>query len=438
MTWYRQAGTPELVCEVAYDARAKPADLTVRQVLNPTPGQPTKKPLHIPVRLGLLGGNGRDLDLTLASGQALAGGVLEVRKRTERFRFRDVPSKPVPSLLRELSAPVNLTIERTDAELQFLMANDSDLFNRWQAAQDYATRVLTEAVAARRRKERARQPEGFIEALGVTLSDASLEPDYRAQFLVLPSESDLARIIGHNVDPLAIHQAREALYKAIGARLYEAFLDVYRDMQVRAPYSPAPEQAGRRNLRNVALGYLTSRGRPEDIARAATHFAGSTNLTDESAGLSVLASLNKPERAEALGRFYERWKGDHLVIDSWFTCQAIAPLASSLATVRKLTRDPLFSMKNPNKVRALIGAFAWGNPVNFNRPDGKGYEFVADRVLELDAFNPQIAARLLSAFRSWKGLESVRRQAARKALQRIAKAKPLSTDAFEIVTKTLE
>jgi aminopeptidase N len=438
MTWYRQAGTPELVCEVAYDARAKTADLTFRQVLNPTPGQPTKKPLHIPVRLGLLGGNGRDLDLTLASGQALAGGVLEVRKRTERFRFRDVPSKPVPSLLRELSAPVNLTIERTDAELQFLMANDSDLFNRWQAAQDYATRVLTEAVAARRRKERARQPEGFIEALGVTLSDASLEPDYRAQFLVLPSESDLARIIGHNVDPLAIHQAREALYKAIGARLYEAFLDVYRDMQVRAPYSPAPEQAGRRNLRNVALGYLTSRGRPEDIARAATHFAGSTNLTDESAGLSVLASLNKPERAEALGRFYERWKGDHLVIDSWFTCQAIAPLASSLATVRKLTRDPLFSMKNPNKVRALIGAFAWGNPVNFNRPDGKGYEFVADRVLELDAFNPQIAARLLSAFRSWKGLESVRRQAARKALQRIAKAKPLSTDAFEIVTKTLE
>jgi aminopeptidase N len=438
MTWYQQAGTPELECEVAYDARTKTADLTFRQVLNPTPGQPTKRPLHIPVRLGLLGGNGQDLDLTLASGEPLAGGVLEVKKRTEKFHFRDVPSKPVPSLLRGFSAPVNLTIERTDAELQFLVANDSDLFNRWQAAQDYATRVLVEAVTARRKKERAPQPKGFIEALGVTLSDASLEPDYRAQFLVLPSESDLARIIGHNVDPLAIHQAREALYKAIGTRLYEGFLDVYRDTEVRSPYSPEPEQAGRRNLRNVALGYLTSRGRPEDIARAATHFAKSTNLTDESAALSVLASFNKPERAEALARFYERWKGDHLVIDSWFTCQAIAPLASSLATVRKLTRDPLFSMKNPNKVRALIGAFAWGNPVNFNRPDGKGYEFVADRVLELDAFNPQIAARLLSAFRSWKGLEPVRRQAARKALQRIAKAKPLSTDAIEIVTKTLE
>jgi aminopeptidase N len=438
MTWYRQAGTPELVCEVAYDARAKTADLTFRQVLSPTPGQPTKKPLHIPVKLGLLGGNGQDLDLTLASGEPLVGGVLEVTKRTERFRFRDVPSKPVPSLLRELSAPVNLTIERTGAELEFLIANDSDLFNRWQAAQDYATRVLIEAVAARRKKERKAQPRGFIDALGVTLSDAGLEPDYRAQFLVLPSEADLARIIAHNVDPLAIHQAREALYKAIGTRLHTAFLEVYREMEVRAPYSPEPGQAGRRNLRNVALGYLTSRGRPEDIARAAAHFAKSTNLTDETAALSVLASLNKPERADALARFYERWKGDHLVIDSWFSCQALSPLSSSLATVRKLTRDPLFSMKNPNKVRALIGAFAWGNPVNFNRPDGKGYELVADRVLELDAFNPQIAARLLSAFRSWKGLESVRRAAARKALQRIAKSKPLSTDVFEIVTKTLE
>ena len=438
MTWYQQAGTPELACEIDYDARAKTADLTFRQVLDPTPGQPTKKPVHIPVRLGLLGGNGQDLDLTLASGEPLANHVLEVRKRTERFRFRDVPSKPVPSLLREFSAPVNLTIERTDTELEFLMANDSDLFNRWQAAQDYATRVLIGAVAARRRKERAPQPKGFVEALGVTLSDASLEPDYRAQFLVLPSESDLARSIGRDVDPLAIHQAREALCRAIGTRLYATFLDIYRDMEIGEPYSPAPEQAGRRNLRNVALGYLTRRGGPEDIARAATHFATSTNLTDETAALGVLASLNKPERADALARFYDRWKGDHLVIDSWFACQATAPLASSLATVKKLTHDPLFSMKNPNKVRALIGAFAWGNPLSFNRPDGKGYEFVADRVLELDAFNPQIAARLLSAFRSWRALEPARRQVARKTLQRIAKAKALSTDVFEIVTKTLE
>jgi aminopeptidase N len=438
MTWYEQAGTPELVCALDYDADARTADLTIRQVLRPTPGQPTKKPLHIPLRLGLLGGNGQDLDLKLASGEPPPNGLIEVRRRTEKFRFRDVASKPVASLLRAFSAPVNFTIDRTDAELQFLMANDSDLFNRWQAAQDYATRVLVEAVAARRRNEPAPQPKGFMEALAVTLANDGLEPGYRAQFLMFPSESDLARVIGHDVDPMAIHKARNALHKAIGTRLHAAFLDIYRAMETRVPYSPASEQAGRRTLRNVALAFLTSRARPEDIARAAAHFAESANLTDETAALSILSNFNLPERTAALARFYERWKGDHLVIDSWFACQATSRLASSLATVKRLTRHPLFSIKNPNKVSALIGAFAWGNPVNFNRPDGQGYDFVAERVLEIEAFNPQIAARLLSAFRSWKILEPGRRQAARKALQRIARTKPLSPDVFEIVSKTLE
>ncbi len=226
--------------------------------------------------------------------------------------------------------------------------------------------------------------------------------------------------------------------KAVGTRLHDAFCEVYRRMEVKGPYSPAPKPAGQRALRNVALGYLTSRGRPEDIARAAAHFQQSRNLTDETAALSMLSELNAPERTEAFDRFYERWKDDHLVIDSWFAYQAVSPLASSLATVKKLTRHPLFSMKNPNKVRALIGTFAMGNPVNFNRPDGRGYDFVADRVLELDGFNPQIAARMLSAFRSWKALEPQRRRVAKKTLQRIAKTKRLSHDVFEIVSKMLE
>lgn len=438
MTWYEQAGTPELQCRLDYDPRAKTADLTVHQQLPPTPGQPKKKPLHIPLKLGLIDGDGRELDLKLASGKRLANGLLELRKRTERFRFRDIDAKPAVSLLREFSAPVNVSIDRSDAELQSLMADDSDLFNRWQAAQDYAARVLMEAVAARRRKEPTRQPKAFIDALARTLANDNLEPGYRAQFLVPPSESDLARVIGRDVDPLAIHKARDALCRAIGTRLHAAFAEVYRRMESRGPYSPAPDQAGRRALRNVALGYLTNRARPEDIARAAAHFSQGANLTDETAALAILANFNLPERAAALARFYERWNRDHLVIDSWFGVQATSRLASSLATVKKLTRHPLFSIKNPNKVRALIGAFAWGNPVNFNRPDGQGYGFVADRVLEIDAFNPQIAARLLSAFRSWKVLEPVRRQAAKKTLQRIARTKRLSHDVFEIVSKTLD
>jgi aminopeptidase N len=438
MTWYSQAGTPELVCQLKYDARNKTADLTVAQVLPPTPGEAKKKPLQVPLRLGLLGGNGQDIALTLASGKRLQDGVIEVTKRTETFRFRDVPSKPVPSLLRGFSAPANLTIQLSDADLQFLMANDSDLYNRWQAAQDYATRVLVEAVKTLRAGGKPEKPKAFVAALGVSLDDESLDPGCRAQFLFLPSESDLARIIGRDVDPLAIHNARKDLRKTIGTMLYESLADAYRKHEVKGPYSPAPEAAGKRALRNAALGFLTCRGKAEDVARLAAHFANARNATDEVSALSMLSELRSPERAKAFDRFYERWKGDHLMIDNWFAYQAAAPLPSALATVGKLTKHPLFSIKNPNKVRALVGTFAMANPVNFNRPDGRGYDFLADRVLEIDAFNPQVAARLLSAFRSWKALETERRRQAKKTLQRVAASKPLSHDVQEIVGKMLE
>ena len=438
MTWYAQAGTPEVACSLKYDARARMAELTLAQSQAATPGEPKKKPLHIPIKLGLIDGEGRDIDLTLANGERVADGLIELRRKSEKFRFTAVASPPVASLLRGFSAPVNLAMERSDAELAFLMACDSDLFNRWQAAQDYAARVLTGTVSAQAAKERMPSPKAFIEALAVTLANRDVAPGYLAQFLMLPSENDLARIIGADVDPLAIHRARKALRKAIATRLYEPLADIYRRMETPGPYSPGAEPSGRRALRNVALGSLASRGKPEDVARAATHFAESRNLTDETAGLEILSEIDAPERVAALARFYERWKGDHLVIDNWFRCQAVSPLPGTLANVRRLTRHPLFSIKNPNKVRALIGAFATANPVNFNRPDGRGYDFVADRVLELDTFNPQIAARMLSTFRGWRMLEPVRRAAARATLQRVAKAKPLSNDVFEIVSRVLE
>jgi aminopeptidase N len=286
--------------------------------------------------------------------------------------------------------------------------------------------------------KRPATPKAFIDALSLILTDEALAPGYRAELLYLPSESDLARIVGRDVDPLSIHRARSFLRKAIGTRLHETFSEFYGRMAVKGTYSPAPGPAGRRALRNVSLGYLTSRGQPDDIVRTVRHFEQSRNLTDETAALAMLSELNAPERVGAFEQFYERWKDDHLVIDSWFAYQAASPLASSLATVKKLTRHPLFSMKNPNKVRALVGTFAMANPVNFNRPDGRGYEFVADRVIEIDTFNPQIAARILSAFRSWKALEPERRKVAKKTLQRIAKTKPLSHDVIEIVSKMLE
>jgi aminopeptidase N len=438
MLWYSQAGTPELVCRLKYEPRKRTAELKIQQFLHPTPGQPHKKPLHIPVRLGLLGPDGEDLPLKLASGEALHGDLLELRKRSETFRFSDVPTAPVPSLLRGFSAPANLTVDLSDADLGFLMAHDRDLYNRWQAAQDYAMRVLLGGVRRTRAGRRPERPLGFVKALAVTLTDDGLEPAYRAQFLVLPSEGEIARVIARDVDPAAIHKARTYLRRTIGAMLASELSAAYRRFEVKGPYSPAPEPAGRRALRNAALAYLTARCGKEDIARAAQHFARARNLTDEIAALALLADVRSPERIKAFDRFYERWKHDHVVIDYWFALQANSALPSSLGVVRKLTRHPLFSLKNPNKVRAVIGTFAASNFVNFNRADGEGYKFIAERVLEIDAFNPQIAARILSAFRSWKALESVRRQAAKQTLQRIAKAKPLSRDVYEIVSKMLE
>ena len=242
------------------------------------------------------------------------------------------------------------------------MANDSDLYNRWQAAQDYATRVMIAGVAGLRDGKRPAKPSAFVAALGVTFCDPQLEPGYRAQFMLLPSENDIARIIGRDVDPLAIHKARDQLRKAIGTRHAAALADIYREYELKGPYSPQPEAAGKRALRNAALGYLAARGTAEDIARLAAHFAGARNATDEVSALAMLAEVRSPERDKAFERFYERWKGDHLVIDNWFAYQAASSLPTTLATVKRLTRHPLFSIKNPNKVRALIGTFAVGQP----------------------------------------------------------------------------
>ncbi|RTL62070.1 MAG: aminopeptidase N [Hyphomicrobiales bacterium] len=438
MTWYAQAGTPELVCDFKYDARAKTAELHVEQVLRATPGETKKKPLHIPLRLGLLGFDGKDLPLVLANGEAVADGLIEITKRAQTFRFKDVPERPVPSLLRGFSAPLNLAIDLSDDDLRFLMAHDSDLYNRWQAGQDYAARVMIAAVKALQAGAKPDKPTAFVKALGATVANEALDPGYRAQFIVLPSEGDLARMIGANVDPSAIYKARKALRKAIGTGLGDLLEKLYDGMADTGPYSPLAAAAGRRALRNAALGLLAQRGKPEDVARVARHFAKAGNATDEVTALGILSEIKGPEREKAFDRYHARWKGDHLMIDHWFAYQAASPLPGTLADVKKLTRHELFSIKNPNKVRALIGTFAAGNSVNFNRADGKGYAFVADRVLEIDRFNPQVAARLLSAFRSWKTLEPERQAKAKAALATIAESKPLSSDVFEIVTKMLE
>ena len=438
MNWYNQPGTPELVCSLKYDARTKTATLDVEQILGQSPGFPRKKPLHLPLKIGLIGANGQDIPLHLTNGREVPDGVLEMTKRKERWTFRDVPSRPVASLLRGFSAPVNLTVNHSERQIEFLMTHDSDEFNRWQATQDYAMRILIGAVRALRKGQRPIRPDGFLGALAAMLGETDLEPTYLAQVLAVPSESDVARVMARDVDPALIHRARRWLRKAIGTQLGNHLTEIYDRGSGARRFSPDARSAGERALRIAALSLLAARGQPADIERAARHFREARNATDEIGALAILSTLTGPERADAFDRFYARWKNDHLVLNSWFGFQAAAPLSTTLRTVKQLTAHPKFSMRNPNNVYALIGTFAGSNPLQFNRPDGKGYDFVAGKILELDKTNPQVAARMLGAFRSFRTLEIGRRRMALRALQQIASTPDLSNDVHEIVSKILD
>ena len=437
MRWYTQSGTPELACSLDYDAHAKTARLSVSQVVPSTPGQTKKEPMLIPLKVGLIGSNGDELPLRL-NGGTLADGLLEVTSREQVFEFRDIPAPPTPSLLRGFSAPVRLTTSLDPDKIEFLMIHDSDPFNRWQAAQTYATNLLTSAVRDGRSLERVtgREAARLAHALGVTTRDASLLPAYRAEFLKLPSESDVARELARNVDTDAVHAAREALRSAIGNEIRTTLAELYDKTKPTGPYSPDPESAGIRALRSAVLDLLVATGEKAEIARAERHYRDASNMTDAIAALSILSHLKGKPRDEALDHFYARWQDEPLVLDKWFAVQARAARVDSVETVRTLLSHPKFSLKNPNRVRALIGSFVHANPTGFSRPDGAGYDLLASQALKIDAFNPHMAARLLGAFESWRILEPVRQARAKGVLEELA-ARQLSADSYEIVTKTL-
>ncbi len=437
MLWYSQAGTPEVVASLTYSAREKTAELNVSQITPPTPGHTKKPPLHMPLKIGLLGQNGDELPLFLDSGEEIEDGLIHLRESEQIFRFTDIPSPPVLSLLRGYSAPVKLTANLNERDLEFLMAHDSDPFNRWQAGQNYALRILTAAAAALRKDGEPEKVPAFADALAATLRDESLEPAYRAEVLRLPSETDIAREIGANVDPNAIHRARKWLRREISQALRSELISLYETNALPGAYSPEAEDAGKRALRNTALSLLCASGKQDDAQRVARHYRQAANMTDKIAALGIFTHLEGETRENAFAGFFKEWKNDHLVIDKWFSLQAMSSLQDAPERVEELTRHRLFSLKTPNKVRAVIGAFANMNPTGFHREDGAGFRLVANAVLEIDGFNPQVSARLLGAFKSWRMLEPVRQAKAHAELERIASHDNLSRDLFEIVTKTL-
>jgi aminopeptidase N len=439
MRWYTQAGTPELVCDLTFDRRKKSAELTVHQTLKASPGKPKKQPQFIPLAMALLGENGKEMNVEIESGKEIRPGVLIVDERTTRFKFANVTSRPVPSLLRGFSAPVNVTIALSDDDLAFLMHHDSDLFNRWQASNKYASRSILALLDVKRPKAvLASKAAKFAEAIRHALRDPGLDDAYKAELLRLPAVADVAREKAVKVDHAAIFEAHRAFSRAVAEKLAEELDDVYAKTSTNAPFSPDAKNAGRRTLRNAALTLLTTRSTAEDYVRLETHYRGASNMTDAAHALVLISGVDAPGRESVLSDFFERWQHDHLVIDTWFAAQAQSPRDATLDEVEMLCRHPLFKMTTPNKVRALIGTFAMANPLQFNRVDGAGYEFLADKVLELDALNPQVAARMLGAFRSYRSLEPKRKARAKSALKRVASASRLSRDCQEMVSRMLD
>ncbi|MGH6789551.1 MAG: aminopeptidase N [Pseudolabrys sp.] len=437
MRWYSQAGTPDVSVTTRYDAAKHTFTLDCAQSIAPTPGQPVKEPMVIPLSVGLVGKDGADLPLSLAGGAAIERGVLVLTKPHESFTFTGIAERPVPSINRGFSAPIKLATDLSADNLAFLAAQDADAFNRWQAMQTIALQLLIENVGALRAGTAVHIDEKLIAALTALLADRKLEPAFVALALTPPGEADLAREIGRDIDPDAIYRARTHLRAAIGALLRPALTDAYERMSVRVPYSPDAISAGRRALRNVSLDLLAAAGAADAIARAAQQYAGADNMTDRMAALGTLSLHDTPERERAIEDFYTRYAGEALVVDKWFSLQAMIPDDKTLDRVRMLTAHPAFSMANPNRVRALISAFAQANQTQFNRADGAGYEFVADMVLALDPKNPQVAARLATAFRTWRTLEAGRRAKAEAALRRIKTLTSLSCDVADIVERAL-
>ena len=437
MRWYSQAGTPQVTVAGRYDASAKTFMLEAKQSVPPTPGQPHKEPMVMPLSLGLVGKDGRDLPLTLAGGGKIEHGVLVLDKPAQSFTFTGIAERPVLSINRGFSAPIKLDTDLDGDDLAFLAAHDSDPFNRWQALQTISMRLLIDNVARLRQGQPPRSDDKLIVALAAILEDASLEPAFVALALVPPGEGDVAREIGRDIDPDAIFRARKALRTEIGSRLESALSMLYERMTVPGGYSPDAKSAGRRALRNVSLDLMAASAAANAIARAARQYQAADNMTDRMAALGTLALHDVPQRQEALADFYQRYAADALIVDKWFSLQAMIPQPDTLDVVRRLTAHPAFSLSNPNRVRAVIGAFAQGNPTQFNRADGAGYEFVADTVLALDTKNPQVSARLATAFRTWRTLEEDRRGKAEAALKRIKAAPNLSRDLSDIVERAL-
>jgi aminopeptidase N len=430
--WYEQAGTPQVALASTYDASRQTLDIELSQETPPTPGQPTKRALPVPVRLGLLDQEGRTLAFE-RDGEAVDETVVVLDKPATRLRLTGVDRAPVVSALRGFSAPVVLSTDAEPKDRYVQLAADPDLFNRWEAGQALA-RELILARAGGRPDEVGE--ERFAEAMGRALSDQAADPAFKALLLALPSEPDLALVL-KPADPAAIHEAREALRLRLAVHQVKALKRLHSGLQEAGEFSPDAASAGRRALRNAALELLAANPKAEIAELADGHYRGAGNMTDAIGGLTALMLIGGPEFEAALADFYERWKGEPLVVDKWFALQARDPSEGALGRVLGLTAHPAFEPKNPNRLRALVSTFANFNPVRFHDPSGAGYRFLADQILAVDRFNPMIAARLVDPLGGWRRYTPELGALMKAELERILKTEGLSKNVFELVSRSL-
>ncbi len=421
--WYEQAGTPVVTLEPTYDPASKALDLTLRQHTAPTPGQPDKAPLPVPVALGLMDLDGRPL------GERLV--VLDGPETT--VRIEDVPSDPVISALRGFSAPVRLDYAAPPKDRYVQLAADPDLFNRWEAGQELARELILSRASGRPDEVNETR---YADAVGRALNDQAAEPAFKALLLALPSEQDLSMEM-KPADPAALREARESLRTRMAIHLGDSLRRLHGGLQDAGEFSPEASAAGRRALRNAALDLLAADPHAENVARAVGHFEAAANMTDAMGGLNALAQIGGEPAETALAAFHAKWKDEPLVLDKWFAVQGRDPSEGALGRVLALTAHPDFDLKNPNRMRALIQSFSSANPARFHDPSGAGYRFLADQILAVDGFNPMIAARLIEPLGGWRRYREDLGLLMKAELERIAGQKSLSKNVFELASKAL-
>ncbi len=433
--WYSQAGTPVVSVEDTYDAKNKIYTLTMTQSCPATPGQANKYPMHIPIKMGLLDHKGNSLPLHIDNVKGEDETVLHLTQAVQTFEFANVDTRPIPSLLRNFSAPIKLEYGYADDELLLLFKHDKDAFNRWEAGQKYFLRmILSLADRYQHHKELSLPDELFaiITYLMLQVEDRYL----LSEMLTLPSE----KYIGEQMTVVkvdAIHAAREFILYELAEHLQDLFLQVYRDCHVVGPYEFNMEAVGRRQLKNRCLSYLMVLPAFAELGMQQFEASLTTNMTETLGALAGLANLDTPLRIKALEQFYSTWNHDALVMDKWFSIQATSKLPNTLNQVKELVEHRGFDLKNPNKVYSLIGAFGHRNAVNFHSNDGAGYVFLRVMVHQLDKLNPQVSARMVKPLTDWRRYDKERQDLMREQLMILANDKAISPDLYELVTKSL-